>query len=359
MNSGVKKTGGRIALECLLAVLTALITPFAVLFELLSVRLVLMLPAIGYVFLKNYAGRKMANLSGLLMLIFSALLLDISFVLVLFAMNILPQMVMRATEKASFGTRMQASVIAFLLGAALSVLVMYLFYGGNMIEQYLGKLPEMLRTIPEEQISGSLNAVSGILGEEITPERFYRIFDESVQNLIPLYQLNMPGMLLGGALISAVFCVWLDGLLATGGKEGAAVAYLPVHKWFLPASTTGGLLLIFGVSLVLYLANARYGQTVFATVFQLAVAAFSIQGFASVRRKMHSRPGRAFGIVMSLVYLTLALIGAAPYLALYGVGSAVLGSGGVLKQRMDEKMGRFDEIRKDKHHKDDRDDDSK
>jgi len=349
LDSGTKKTGGRIIIECLLAVAIAVFTPLIVMFELVSVQMVLMLPVIGYVFLKNYAGKGVAALSSVLMLVASAFILDVGIMWMIFAMNIIPQLAMQVIEKKPFGTRMQANIIVFLLGAVLSVVVMYFFFGGNLLERYLERLPELLRQVPEEELGASLSLISGVMGREITVEGFYQLFEESISKLIPLYRLNMPGMLLGGALVSAVFSTWLDGWMKFRRGSREKGVFMPVHEWYLPSSTTGGLILIFAVSMVLYYTDFEYGQAVFLTVFQLAVAAFCVQGFASVRRKFHGKPRKALGTVMSLLYFVLVLLGAAPYMALYGLGSAILGSGGVLKQRLDAKMG----VRTDKKDNDD------
>lgn len=353
MDSEIKKSKGKVALACLLAVATAVFTPFAIFFELLSVRMVLMLPSIGYIFLKNYAGRKIANLSALLMLLVSALALDTRFLPVIFAMTIIPLLIMRAFEKYPFGERMQVSIIAFLIGAVVSVVLMFVCFDGNMIENYLGKLPELLRTVSEEDISGGLDMLSGFMGETITVEKFYLLFDESVNNLIALNKQNMAGLLLSGAVISAVLCTWLDGLLRLRRNPDDQTAYMPIYKWYLPSSATGGLLLIFAISLIMFYANHTYGAAAFITVYRIGVAAFCVQGFASVRRRARATRKKAFGIIMTLGYVLLALFGAAPYFALYGVASAVFGSGGVIKQRMDAKMNRNSDNDRDKHNNED------
>lgn len=348
MNSGVRKSGGRIVLECLLAVTIAIFTPLIVMSELLMGSMVFALPVIGYVFLKNFAGKPIATLSSLMMLVSSAFLLGPNVMWIMFALNIVPQIVMQVFEKRSFGSRMQAAIITFLLGAVLSVVVMYVSYGGNMIERILGSLPEMTRTyvsqLPEEDAALLLTAAEHLFKTEFTSiEMLMLSVEERLQMLIPMYQMNMPGMLLGGACISAVFSVWLDGWMKfrAGNKEEGV--FVPVHQWYLPASTTGGLLLIFGVSLIMFYAKMNGGEAVFMTVFNLAVTAFCVQGFASVRRKFHGRPRKTMGTIMSVLYLWLALVGVAfvsvaPYLAIYGVGSAVFGSGGVIKQRLDARM---------------------
>lgn len=340
MNSCFNESRGKYIVAYLLAVATAVFTPLAVMGELLSVRTVWMLPSIGYVFLRNYADNGAANFSALFTLIASARLLDVRFMLVIFVMCILPILVLRIFEKRSrsFGERMQAAVIAFLVCAVLSVVLMYVFFGGNMIENYLGKLSELLRSISEEELSGGLNMISGFLNEEITVEQFYLLFDESIQNLISLYKLNMTGLLLSGAMLSAVVTTWLDGMLRHRNNPEDENACLPIDKWYLPASTTGGLLLIFGISLILYFANESYGMTVFASVYRIVVAAFCVQGFASVRRRALAFKKKALGVILTLGYLLLWLFGASTYFALYGVCSAVFGSGGVFKQHMDAKM---------------------
>ena len=348
MNSVVKKSGGRIVIECLLAVSIAIFSPMILMSELVMGSMVFMLPAIGYVFLKNYAGKPIATLSSIMMLVSSAFLLGPSAMWMMFTMNIIPQIVLQTFERRSFGSRMQSAVIAFLLGAVLAGVVMYVSYGGNMVESYFGRLPETMRELsaqlPEENINMLLKSASRILGREFaTMEAFLQFADDYVLRLVPLYQLNMPGMLLSGAGISAAFAVWLDGWMKNRRGNSEAGVFVPVHEWYLPASTTGGLLMIFGIGLVMYYAEMQNAQAVFMTVMQLAVAAFCVQGFASVRRKFKEPKQKVLRTVMSLVYLWLAMVGVAftsvaPYLAIYGAASAIFGSGGVIKQRFDAHM---------------------
>ncbi len=360
MNSANRKSGGRIIIEILLAIAIALITPITVMSELLSARMVLMLPVIGYVFLKNYAGKKIAALSSVLMLVSSAFLLDVSVMWMIFAMNIVPQLVIQVVEKKKYAARMTATLVAFAIGAVLAVVVMYIFYGGNMIERYLGGMPDMLREftadIPEENAAMMLQMLSGMLNTEIASmEAMHLLVEESIQKLIPLYQLNMPGMLFGGAALSGVICVWLDGYMKFRKGETSREVFVPVREWYLPASTTGGLVLIFIISIIMNYSGMQQGAAVFATVYHIALVVFCIQAFASVRRKVHIMPRKGPRVLFTLGYFAIALL-SSPVIALYGLASAILGSGGVLKQRLDAKMG---ENRTANTDKDDKDEDDK
>ena len=343
MNSGVRKSGGRVVIEILLAIAIAVFAPLSVMSELLTARMVLVLPVIGYVFLKNYAGKKIALLSSLLTLLFSVLMLGANVALMLFAMSFIPQIVMQALEKKGFGSRMTAALVSFVIGAVLAVVVIYIAFGGNMIERYLGSVPQMLREItaelPEENAAMLLEMLSGMLNTEIASmDAVHLLFEESIQKLIPVYQLNMPGMLFSGAILSGVISVWLDGYMKFRKGDTSREVYIPVREWYLPSSTTGGLILIFAVSLIMNYSSMQQGPAVFATIYHIAVTAFGIQAFASVRRKVHTIPKKAAGMLFTLGFFAIALL-SSPILALYGVASAVLGSGGALKQCLDAKMG--------------------
>ena len=193
--------------------------------------------------------------------------------------------------------------------------------------------------VPAETAEMFLQMLSGVLNTEIASmDALHLLIEESIQKLIPLYQLNMPGMLISGALLSAVICSWLDGWMKFRKGIRENNVFMPVHEWYMPASATGGLILIFIVSLIMNYTSLQQGPAVFATVYHIAVIAFCIQAFASVRRKAHMMPRRGAGIAFTLGFFAIAAL-ASPFVAIYGLASAILGSGGVLKQRLDAKMG--------------------
>lgn len=303
--------------------------------ELLSLMVVISLPSIGLMLLYRWAGRTPALLSAVLQLLFDAMFLGSTFMWMAFLMTLFPLAVLIRNENRPFAVQMRASIAAFGAGVLAAIALLYMRFGGNMIERMLLTLPEAARSIPQETLALSLESVSAILGETVTPEGFYERFDNMIRQLIPYYQMNLPGLIFSGALVTAVLCVGVSGLMRHRRGQAQAGSYLPLREWALPASTTGGLLLIVALSYALDVFGMRDGATVFATVYAIAVTAFCVQALASVARRLHAMPMKHGVRVASVSALgALCLLGGADIIALYGCLSAIFGSRGALRQRM-------------------------
>ena len=203
---------------------------------------------------------------------------------------------------------------------------MYASFGGDAISRALQMLPQSLRTLPTESLNNLLATLPAEITSGMTVESFIDYFEQAIAQLVPLYQYNLPGLLFGGALITALICA---PLLAVG--RGAD--YKPFREWELPASTTGGLLLILLVSFVLSETNLQGAEVAFQAVFDIAVIAFCVQALSSFARRLQ-QAGKSAGIQRGVIAVlaVLAWFGASLYLAIYGCASALFGSRGALKQ---------------------------
>ena len=330
-----KPSAGRIIAGCLLAAIIALVAPLMVMTELLSLVMVVLLPSIAVVFLYRWAGKFPALLCAALQMSVAAAYLGTTFMWMTFFMMLMPLVLLFRMEGKPFFAQLRASIAGFGAGVLASVLVLYISYGGNMIERVLLELPAAVRELPTESLRTVSESVSLALGREATVEEFFDLFDQMIERLIPFYQLNLPGLIFSGALVTAVFCAGLNAWMRHRRGLDAPGTYLPLREWALPSSTTGGLLLIVAVSYVMNLLEMKSAETLFYTVYSIAATAFAIQAVTSFARRMHaSSLGRGARVFAVIAVVLVCLLGGIGILALYGCASAILGSRGALRQRM-------------------------
>lgn len=336
MNREDRRPGwGRALAGSALGVLLALAAPMMMMSELLSLMVVVLVPSIGVVLLYYWAGKGPALLSAVLQILFNALLFGGTFMWAAFFMTLVPVAVLIRSAQRPFFEQMRISIAAFGVGVLAAVLALYLSYGGNMIERVLMELPEAVRSLPQEALGTVMESVSAVLGESMTVETFYGVFDEMIERLVPYYQLNLPGLIFSGALVSAVLCTGISSWMRRRRGSAKPGTSVPLREWALPSSTTGGLLLICIVSYVLVLLKVRGAETVFSTAFSIAQTAFCIQALASFARRTYSLPvKRGIRVAIVAVVAVLCLSGGGSYVALYGCASAIFGSRGALRQKM-------------------------
>ena len=325
-------------LGSLLAVALALFAPIIILTELMSLQMVILLPSIGVMLLYRWAGKAPAILSGMLQLVFTARLLGSTFMWMAFLAMLLPILVLIRYDKAPFFTRMKASVAAFCFGTVAAVSVLYWAYGGNTIERVLLLLPGALETIPAEALQLPISTLSSALGREVTAESFYVLFEDMIRSLVPYYQMNLPGLLFSGSIVTAVLTAALGSYVNIRRGNAPRGTHVALRDWYLPASVTSGMLTMFIASYAIYLLGMQQGQTLYVTVYSIAVTVFSIQAMASFARRLHEtriRPGIRAAIL--IIIALMCLLGGSLYAAIYGFASAVMGRRGSLRLKMDQR----------------------
>lgn len=339
MNPENRKPGaGRFLAGMLLGLLLAVLSPLVLMTEMLSLTVVIMLPSIALVALNRWAGRGPALFSAMMQLMFSARLMGSEFMWMSFFLTLLPVALLMRHENKPFFTQIKISIAAFGAGVLLAVWSVYFSFGGNMVERVLLELPRLLRTLPAEALEVVRGPYSAWMGDAMSAEEFYHAFDQMIRTVIPVYQSNLPGLIFGGALVSAVLCVGLNGLLRSRQGIAAEGSHVPMREWALPASATGGLLLMLAASFIMSLMDIPQGDAVFYTVYDIVLAAFCIQALSSIARHLHGSPlkhGVRVGIVT--VFAVLCIMGASIYVSIYGVASAVFGSRGLMRERMENK----------------------
>lgn len=339
MNPENKNAGpGRKLAGCLLGLLLAVIGPLVVLTELLSLMPVLMLPAIGLVFLYRWAGRGPTALSAALQMAFCGMYMGGGAMWSAFFLSVLPLCILFASEKLPFFEQTKRLIMAFGFGVVASVAALYFSFGGDMIRRVFMLLPEAAHMLPQEALQTLAASYGAFAGRELDAAGFLKAFEELIATLVPAYQMNLPGMIFSGALISAISCTALNAWMLKRRDGEGAVDIPPLSEWALPASLTCGLLLITTVSLIMSETGINNGETAFYTALRITLTAFCIQALASMARRLQAS-GMKKGTRTALLVLAavLGVLGGSTYIALYGCASAILGSRGVLKQRYDSR----------------------
>jgi len=335
------RSAGRLILACLLGMLLAMAAPLAMLAEILTLSTVLLLPSIALIWLYRWGGKGPAMLSAVLQMAFTAMMMGTPFMWMAFFTTIFPVFMLASLDKKPFFEQLKISLGAFGAGIVISVVILYFSFGGNMIERFFLRLPEVMRAMPLEMISGPMQNFSEMLGRELTPESFFQVFEEAIVGLIPSYQLSLPGQIFSGGLLSTVICVWISNYMLNRCGASAEGCYRPLKDWALPASTTGGLLLITVVSYIIYAAGMKNGKALYFTVYNISITAFCIQTVGSIARKV-SQPQLAArsrtGIVAGTILL--CLLGGTLYIAIYGCASAVFGTYGALNPKNKKTSGK-------------------
>ena len=318
-----------------LGALLSVAAPILVITEVFSLVTVVLLPAVALVALYRWSGRGPALFSALLILAFDLWFLGVTFMLMALFATILPPLLLLRIEDRPFREQMKFSIAAFGVGMLAAVIALYLGYGGNIIERILAQLPRALRLQSGESLAPMLEMVSGLLQRPVNAEDFFELYDSLIRQMIPIFQQRLPELLFSGALITAILCTWLSNRMRLAQGAASPHSFLPLREWALPASTTGGLLLLLAVSGLLRIFNVKNGVTVLYAVYGIAAVAFCVQALSSMARRMHisslrPRTQRAILIVM----LVLCFLGTTGVMAVYGCASAIFGSRGVLRQRM-------------------------
>ncbi len=345
MNQGNVKIGaGRVVAAVVLGALLALISPLLLLVELFMPVAVVLLPSVALVALYRWAGRGPALATAVMMVASAALLTGNTFMLIALAMMVLPPLLVLRMQDRPFFEQLRFSIAAFGVGMLVAAAALFFRFGGNMIERVFGQFPEMVRALPEEYIVPMLESMSSLLGRTVTVDGFYEIYDSMIKELIPVYQMLLPQRLFSGVLISALLCAWLSNRMRARRGEAAPGSYAPLREWALPASTTGGLLLLLVASWVLDLIGVTGAETAYYAAYGIASVAFGVQALGSAARRLRMtsmRPGGQHAALIAIAVVGTLLLPDA--LMVYGGASAILGSRGALRQRAENRNddGRF------------------
>ena len=335
----LKVNGKKLALGCLAGALLALVSPWLMLTQLFAELPLVMLPALALTAIHRSFGRLAAGISGMLVMLSFGYFTGSTFMWAMFLMLLNPlTMLLRIGDKPFF-VQMKHALVGFGLGLLMAVLMFYLGYGGKLVERLLGVVPELLHSMPQEAVEASLAAVPGMAGYDAAS--FLKMVDDLFAHLIPSYSLHLPGRLFSGALITAVLCTLLSNRMQKKAGSAKPGCYVPLLRWYMPPSMTGGLALILLISAGMHLAGIQGGNTVFYAVLDIAVWAFVFQALAYISRRMNGAlSGHGVKIFLPCMLLAIAMLGGAPYIAVYGFLSAMLGEKGALRLIAEQKKNK-------------------
>lgn len=329
--------GKRLAAGCLLGAGLAIVCPFLTLTQLFASLPLVMLPSIGLVAVYAWAGKAAAIVSAVLQMLAFGYMVGPVFMWVVFLMAIQPMFVLLQGTDRPFFEQLRHALMSFGLGMVLSVLALYWNYGGDLVGSALGGLQQMMHALPVEQMEVYLASYPGM---PATSAEFLSMMDSLFAQISSSLAVTLPGQLFSGTLITALSCITL--LNRARAKAGAAKpgSYVPPSRWYLPSSTSVGLLVMLLASLVL-MQLTQLGRAVFYTVLTLVSWVFCIQALASVSRRMDGalqRHGAKIAVLM--VMAAIAAFGASLYLAIYGCASALMGSRGAMRQYAEERKNK-------------------
>ena len=337
----LKVNGKRLALGCLAGALLALVSPWLTLTELFAEVPLVLLPAIGLAAIHRWAGRIAAGVSSLLVMLSFGYFAGTTFMWAMFLLMLNPLTMLLRIGGKPFFEQLRHALIGFAMGLAMAVLLFYIAYGGGLVEKLMAVVPEMLHAMPTEALEAALSTVPGVAGYDAAG--FLDLVDGLFVSLTASYKLYLPGRLFSGTLITAVLCTLISNRMQKKAGIAGPGCYVPMSRWHMPASMSGGLLMILLVSYVLQMAGFRGGNTVFHAVFEIAVWAFVFQALASISRRMDGTlPGHGVKIFLMCMLLAIAMLGSAPSIAVYGFLSAILGSRGALRLYMEQRKNKED-----------------
>ena len=325
----MKGNGKRIAAGCLAGCVLALVSPWLLLTQLFASLPMLLLPAVGIAAIYRRAGRAAGVISGMLLMLSFAYFMGPAAMWAAYLLILNPLFMLLRLGDRPFFSQLRSSVMGFGLGLLMAVLMFYIYYGGGFVEQLMGVVPEMVRAMPEEAMEAALATMPGLPTDVAG---FTAMVDDIFARLSSDMQLLLPGRLFSGALLTAVFATLISARMLKKAGLAKPGCYVPMSRWYMPPSATGGMLMLLAVGYALYLMEFRGGETVFYTVYDIAVWAFIIQALASISRHLDGHtPGHGVKVLVLCLALAIAFFGGAPYIALYGFASAAVGSRGALR----------------------------
>ena len=246
-----------------------------------------------------------------------------------------------------FFEQLRNGVIAYGVGLLAALGIAYTTFGTGMVTQFVEVVRAEIARMPDSAFTpflDTLNAallLNGVQGVKMITIDVYRAQVNGVLDLMrDTYARMLPGALLCGALMSGIASVlWGNWRMA---RRGMATddSFVGLSRWFLPGSATVGMLAMWLASYLIAASRYASGATVYATVYQLVCAVFSIQGYAAFDRRMIAtgRPLKGRRIAIGLFLVAGALIRMLGTLMFaMGVLSALLGSRGVIRQRMEDR----------------------
>lgn len=342
---GYRPSTGKIVLWTIIAVVLGLLLPYALLFQLM-----LPMPAIGLAAMLSVVvfvcgGIIPAVVMGVLGLASAVVGLGPVETLIALPASVIPAVIiMRGIRaKKPFFQQLTMALAACLLGAAATMVLLGVYFGGNMIARVIDFIRQIFDANRDIYWEIMKDMVPGA-GEQLTVEDFAATYYDTLKLMQTYYEYNLLSNLLGGAAITGVVATLWGNWLAARRGEATNESFKGLSEWFLPSNLTWGLLMTLVLGVVLKMIGMRGGESAWLVVSGLTEIAFIVQAFAALDRKMRrqgSSRGRRAGL-MVLMLVAGAVSGpilfgldAFGVIALFGAASALFGQKGALRPLID------------------------
>lgn len=329
----MKQDGRKFALGCLAGALLALISPWITLTQLFASMPMLLFPAVGLAIIYRRAGKGAAWVSGFLVLLSFGWFTGSVFMWAVFLLVTNPLMTLMRIGDRPFFEQLRMALFGFGMGLVMTVVMLYFAYGADLVSRLMGAVPALIHAMPVQDVEAALAAMPGMT---VDAAAFIARVDELFAGLARSFELLLPGKLFSGALLTAVFCTLLPNRMQQKAGLAKPGCYVPLSRWYLPASVVSGMGILMVVGAMLVLMEAEGGQAVFQTVYEIAVWVFVIQALASFSRRLEGVLAKhSVKILLLCLSFVIALLGGASYIAIYGFVSALLGSRGVIRLKFE------------------------
>ena len=347
MNSNGNVSTGATVFKCVLALVLGALLPVAMLIEVLSLCPVLLLGGLFTVFFQTSAGWLPAGLFLGAHIASTAFFCGPTVMAMVLVSGALPGLMSLrdARLRRPFFTQLRQGLFYYGAGMVAAIGVAYISFGSGMVQKFMDAMREQFNRMPDAALQPFVEAVNSALSAQSLPGLSgitVSDYRSSLMGVLDLMQQTygqmLPGALLSGALVSAVLStLWGNWRMARRGLA-TTESFTGMTEWFLPGQVTIGMLLLWGVSLLVAQGSIAAGDAVLATVQQLATYTFLFQALASMDRRYFERgmPLRTRRILIG-VALAFSLIfrDVAGILMVVGILSALFGRKGLFRGRMD------------------------
>lgn len=256
-------------------------------------------------------------------------------------------------RKKPFFEQMTIGQVVGIVGAVAAMALITLFFGDDFVAIVVVGVKdtfEIMKDVLLEAVNMYLPAESAVSMEE-----FSGMYYDMFRLMQEYYESNLLANLISGSIYTVAVAVLWGNWLAARRGEATTESFRGLCDWFLPSNLTWGVLLMLAASALMLQLQVRGGAEVWAIVSGACVAAFSIQGFAALDRRMKAggaTKNRRITMIVLLVlfgsYATQMFTGMTIYgvMAIVGCASAVFGRNGAARpwiQKIKENIDNDDE----------------
>ena len=341
-NSASPISSGRLIGSCVLALILGAALPIAATMGVLMLFPLLLIGGAVLVALQCAGGWVPAGLYTGVGLGLSVYALGPAPTLILAAGLLLPALAVLPgiQSRRPFFEQLRLSIAAHAAGLVAALLIAYVTFGSGMVARLMDGLRAQFAMLPDEffapfvEVINSTLAGSGLSGITGMTVDAYRGSLNGVLDVMEItYGQTLPGVLLSAALIGAVLTpLWGNWRMALRGLA-TEESFIGMSRWFLPANISLGALGLWAVGLVLSLSGYKDGQTVYTTIYMLFRLVFTVQGIASMDRRMLVRgvATRRRKVLLTIAFVAGQIFELVSFvLVLQGLASAMFGSNGAL-----------------------------